>query len=152
MMFSLVFCCQIFPRFRIFLALPNWLFHPPLIDPKSPCLLLSKFSLWFQIFFPFPMDNSHPPLIRSLVFCYCVWSSAIKYFVGFELSLHLPIYCPIHPWSILNNSGLLLLIDSHRYLRSLAPTHVTSDILLSSLVLCCQILLWFRIFLSLPNW
>ena len=113
---------------------------------NQPHLLLSKVFLWFRFLFLLPIDNSHPPLTRSLVFYFRPLSSSVKYFSGFEFSLHFPIDCPIHPWSILNHPGLLLSIDSHHYPWLLAPTHVTSDILLSSLVFCCQIFLWF------PEW
>ena len=117
-----------------------------LIHPWSvlnqPGILLSKLFFWFRFFFPLPIDNSHPPLTQSLVFSCRPWYSAVKYSSGFGFLLHLPIHCPIHPRLIRNHPSILLSIDSHRYPQSLAPTHLTSDILLSSLVFCCHIFLW----------
>ena len=122
MLSSLVFCCQIFLWFRISLKFPiDCPIHPWSIL-NHPGLLLSKFFLWFLFLFPLPIDNSHPPLTWSLVFWCRHWSSAVKYFSGFEFSLHFPIDCPIHPWSILNHPGLLL----------------------------SKFFLWFRLFFPLP--
>ena len=72
-----------------------------------------------------PFDSSHPPLTNSQ----STWSSSVKIILLVSI-----------------------LIYSHRYPRSLTTTHLTSDILMSSLYFCCQIFLWFRIFLALTNW
>ena len=90
-------------------------------------------------------DLSLPP-IRSLVFCCCHWSSAIKYSSYFwKKSFRLystidrPLINPQWSWS----SDVYCRFISISNPISITPTDLVPGLLLLSLVFCYQIFLWF---------
>ena len=141
---SLVFCYQIFIWFSKISFHLHSTIDRPLINPQLPWSSSVNF-LFICTSEPVSITRSHQPV---------TWYAAVV--TGLLLSNlplifeNFPCTCTpqlIDPWLILNYPGLLMLISnwfaSLTTDLSLAPTDPFIGMLLSSMVFCYQIFLWF---------
>ena len=115
---------------------------------------------WFTLLTP---NLSLAPTKPFLVFCCWHWSSAIKYSSDFRKNILLLHTIIDSTWKILNYPGLMILTVYWFALQIsdllLVPIDLVPGLLLSSLVFCYQIFLWYsKLFLHLhsiidsPDW